>query len=139
MEALQVLRDELSAADVKTGFTIFSTVLVPVIFQVSWLSSDRSGQRKLQRADYLSIVGFSLLFLFARSWLALVTYYVPNSYLVRSLIGARSHDANKRRMKFSTCLKPKPTAMACILIGMTRSQLLLDCKFIAFALTNFPH
>jgi hypothetical protein len=80
MEALQFIREGLTLPDLAKGLV---TVFVLVNFQRVYSPLNSPSRRRWQRIDYLSLAGFTFLFLFAKSWLALVTRYAPEPYLVR--------------------------------------------------------
>lgn len=83
MEALQVLREQLNAGELLKGLGI--AYLFAHFLVASYASYSPSTQSSWPRTVAIATIGFSLIFVFARSWLALVNHYSPEPYLVCQL------------------------------------------------------
>jgi len=80
MEALQVLLDALTVRELIRA-------VGTAVFLEQFLTRGRSGiQNSTLRDQTTATIGFFVLFLFARLWLALVSHYVPEPYLAGLLL-----------------------------------------------------
>ena len=80
MEAVQVLLDALTVRELIRA-------VGTAVFLEQFLTCGRSGiQNSTLRDQTTATIGFFVLFLFARLWLALVSHHVPEPYLVGVLL-----------------------------------------------------